>query len=143
MRACRQGVIVNISSVGGRIGFPLGSLYHSSKFAVEGLSEELSYEFVAVGAQVKIGEPGMTRTDFSWRSVRFNDDEALAEYRGVIANFAGGYAAISDTLPAEPDEVAQTIFAAATDGTERLRYVSGTDAPARSSNGASARMTFC
>lgn len=125
MRERRQGVVVNISSMGGRIGFPLGTLYHGSKFAVEGLSEALSYELAAVGIRVKIVEPGMVRTDFSGRSARFSDDESLAEYRDVIANFAGGYAAISDGPPAEPDEVATTIFTAATDGTDRLRYVSG------------------
>ncbi|WP_411034340.1 SDR family oxidoreductase [Shinella sp. BYT-45] len=128
MRERRQGVVVNISSMGGCIGFPLGTLYHGSKFAVEGLSEALSYELAAVGIRVKIVEPGMVRTDFSGRSVRFSDDESLSEYRDVVANFADGYAAISDTPPAEPDEVARTIFAAATDGTDRLRYVSGQDA---------------
>jgi NAD(P)-dependent dehydrogenase (short-subunit alcohol dehydrogenase family) len=130
MRARRQGVIVNISSMGGRIGFPLGALYHGSKFAVEGLSEALSYELAAAGIRVKIVEPGMVRTDFSGRSARFSDDEALVEYRDVVANFADGYASISSSPPAEPDEVASTIFTAATDGTDQLRYVSGKDGAA-------------
>ncbi len=128
MRARRQGIIVNISSIGGRIGFPLGSLYHGSKFAVEGLSEALSYELAAIGIRVKLVEPGMTQTDFSGRSIRFSDDPGLADYREVVANFGAGYAAISDTPPAEPYEVAQTIFAAATDGTDKLRYATGRDA---------------
>lgn len=130
MRARRKGVIVNVSSMGGRIAFPLGALYHASKFAVEGLSEALSYELAAIGVRVKIVEPGMTRTDFSGRSIRFSDDETLAEYRELVANFADGYAAIGETPPAEPEDVARTIYDAATGGTGQLRYVSGKDADA-------------
>ena len=53
-RANRSDTIVNISSVGGRITFPLGSLYHGTKFAVEGLSESLQYELAPIGVSVKV-----------------------------------------------------------------------------------------
>ena len=65
MRAANSGTIVNISSIGGQMTFPLGTLYHGTKFAVEGLSEALHYELEAVGVKVKIVEPGMIATDFS------------------------------------------------------------------------------
>ena len=57
MRAARSGIIVNISSIGGQMTFPLGTLYHGTKFAVEGLSEALHYELEPLGIRVKIIEP--------------------------------------------------------------------------------------
>ena len=64
MRARRRGTIVNIASAGGRVTYPFGTLYHGSKWAVEGLSEALHYELAALGIGVKIIEPGGVRTDF-------------------------------------------------------------------------------
>ena len=58
MRARKSGVIVNISSVGGRMCYPFGALYHGSKWAVEGLSEALHYELAFLGIRVKLVEPG-------------------------------------------------------------------------------------
>jgi short-subunit dehydrogenase len=127
MRRRAQGTIVNISSMGGRIAFPLGSLYHGSKFAVEGLSEALSYELAAIGLRVKIVEPGMTKSDFGGRSLIFSTDETIPEYASVVANTMNGFVAISQST-AEAFEVAETIFEAATDGSDRLRYPSGNDA---------------
>jgi NAD(P)-dependent dehydrogenase (short-subunit alcohol dehydrogenase family) len=127
MRAQKSGTIVNISSMGGVLAFPLGSLYHGSKFAVEGLSEALFYELAAIGVQVKLVEPGMTKTDFSGRSLIFSHDESIPEYVPVVTNTMNGFAAISQE-PADATEVAKTIFEAATDGTNRLRYATGADA---------------
>lgn len=64
MRENRAGTIINIASIGGQITFPLGTLYHGTKFAVEGLSEALHYELEPLGIRVRIVEPGMIRTDF-------------------------------------------------------------------------------
>ena len=63
-RANKGGVIVNISSVGGKMTFPLGTLYHGTKFAVEGLSEALSFELDAIGVRVKIVESGVIKAIF-------------------------------------------------------------------------------
>ena len=52
------GAIVNISSVGGRMAYPLGSLYHGSKWAVEGLSEAVHFELAMLGIRMKLVEPG-------------------------------------------------------------------------------------
>lgn len=76
-RANRSGTIVNVSSVGGRMTFPLGTLYHGTKFAVEGLSEALHYELLPFGVRVKIVEPGGIRTDFGGRSLDFSNDPKL------------------------------------------------------------------
>lgn len=127
MRQRKRGTIVNISSVGGRLAFPLGSLYHGSKFAVEGLSEALFYELAAIGVRVKVVEPGMTKSDFSGRSLVFSHDASIAEYGPIVTNTTNGFAAISQE-PAEAADAARTIFDAATDGTARLRYATGKDA---------------
>ena len=64
MRRQKYGIIVNISSGAGRFGFPGGSAYVSTKFAVEGLSESMSYELEPFGIKVVIVEPGVIRTNF-------------------------------------------------------------------------------
>lgn len=64
MRKQRHGTIVNISSVAGRMGFPLTSAYVSSKFALEGLSESIAYELEPFGINVVLVEPGVIKTNF-------------------------------------------------------------------------------
>jgi NAD(P)-dependent dehydrogenase (short-subunit alcohol dehydrogenase family) len=64
MRKQRHGTIVNISSIAGRIGFPLTSAYVSSKFALEGLSESMAYELERFGIKVILIEPGVIKTNF-------------------------------------------------------------------------------
>ena len=126
-RANKDGVIINISSIGGKMSFPLGALYHGSKFAVEGLSEALSFEAAEIGVKVKIIEPGMIKTDFGGRSLDFNNDESLTEYQGIV----GKLLAAMEPLAAngsEPEVVAEVIYQAATDGTDQLRYPAGPDA---------------
>jgi NAD(P)-dependent dehydrogenase (short-subunit alcohol dehydrogenase family) len=126
-RANRSGTIVNVSSVGGRITFPLGTLYHGSKFAVEGLSEALHYELGPLGIRVKIIEPGAIQTDFAGRSFDFSNDTSLTEYQPLVnAVFAELGPMMANA--ASPELVAETIFRATTDGTEQLRYEVGADA---------------
>jgi NAD(P)-dependent dehydrogenase (short-subunit alcohol dehydrogenase family) len=70
MRAQKSGAIVNISSVGGFIGFPGSGYYAATKFAVEGLSESLSKEVGPLGIKVILVEPGPFRTDWAGRSLK-------------------------------------------------------------------------
>jgi len=79
-RANKTGLFLNVSSIGGLITYPFVSLYHSTKWAVEGFSESLSYELGELGAQVKIIEPGGVDTDFGGCSMDFCVDENLTEY---------------------------------------------------------------
>ncbi len=125
MRSRGRGTIVNISSMGGRVAFPLGSLYHGSKFAVEGLTEALSYELGAIGVRVKLVEPGMTKSDFGSRSLVFSSDESMPEYAALVKGTVEAFATLQ---AAETSDVAETIFTAATDDQDRLRYPSGNDA---------------
>ncbi len=129
MRANGSGCIVNISSIGGQITFPLGTLYHGTKFAVEGLSESLHYELAAAGIKVKIVEPGLIATDFGGRSFDFVNDESMAEYQPVVqALFStwGSEEMAAQTSP--PSVVADVILTAVTDDTDTLRYRAGEDA---------------
>lgn len=128
-RTNKAGTIVNISSIGGQMTFPFGTLYHGTKFAVEGLSEALHYELEPFGVKVKIVEPGMIKTDFGGRSFDFVLDESMPEYlktAGGMQQVMAAYAA----NPSEPQIVADVIWEAVTDGSDTLRYRAGTDAVA-------------
>ncbi len=127
MRERGAGTIINVASMGGRLTFPFYSVYHSSKWAVEGFSESLAYELEAVGLQVKIIEPGAVRTDFYERSADFTHDTKLSQYNDIVEKgMAKMSAAAARGAPASA--VAETIWRAATDGSRRLRYVVGADA---------------
>lgn len=126
-RARRQGTIINISSIGGKITFPLGTLYHGSKFAVEGLSEALHYELAPLGVRVKLVEPGMVKTDFAGRSFDFSHDPALTDYQPVVQSLLAALGPMAEAA-SPPESVAEVIYQAATDDTARLRYEAGDDA---------------
>ncbi len=126
-RQNKKGTIINISSIGGKMTFPLGSLYHGTKFAVEGISESLNYEVEQFGGQVKIVEPGMIATDFGGRSFDFSNDENMVEYQNVVATLMNAMPAMAaNASPASV--VAVVIYEAATDGKNQLRYTAGEDA---------------
>jgi NAD(P)-dependent dehydrogenase (short-subunit alcohol dehydrogenase family) len=122
MRARRDGVIVNIASIGGRMAFPFAAAYHATKFAVEGLSESLRFELEPFGIRVKIIEPGPVRTNFLGGSARWATHEAYAAEMGRFKIMSDR---LNDTLPT-PEAVAQTIVRAATDRSGRLRYPTAT-----------------
>lgn len=95
MRARRRGHIVNISSVGGLIGFPGIGYYNASKFAVEGLSEALAKETAGLGIKVTIVEPGPFRTDWAGRSLK-TPKNAIVDYaqsagarRAAVRGYSG------------------------------------------------------
>jgi short-subunit dehydrogenase len=126
-RQNKKGIIINISSIGGKITFPLGSLYHGTKFAVEGISESLNYEVEQFGGQVKIVEPGLIATDFAGRSFDFCNDEKLLEYQSIVGALITAMPTMAQN--ASPSSVvAEVIFEAATDGKKQLRYTAGEDA---------------
>jgi NADP-dependent 3-hydroxy acid dehydrogenase YdfG len=126
-RQNKNGIIINVSSIGGHVTFPLGALYHGTKFAVEGISESLSYEVAAFNGKVKIIEPGAIATDFASRSLDFSMDESLTEYQSLAAKVMTGLPALyQNASPA--DAIAEVVYGAATDGTDQLRYAAGEDA---------------
>lgn len=125
-RKSRNGVIVNISSIGGQMTFALGSLYHGTKFAVEGISESLHYEMKEIGVKVKIVEPGFIATDFGGRSFDFQAGD-IEEYKPIINALMKQWQNPNTTV-SPPSLVAEVIYTAVTDGTNQLRYRAGDDA---------------
>lgn len=128
LRANRSGTIVNISSIGGRMAFPLGTLYHGTKFAVEGLSEALQYELGAFGVRVKLVEPGGIKTDFGGRSFDFQNDPTMVEYQPLVQSLLDVLGPMMAQGGSSPELIAETVYAAVTDETNRLRYEAGADA---------------
>jgi NAD(P)-dependent dehydrogenase (short-subunit alcohol dehydrogenase family) len=110
MRAQKSGTIVNISSVGGFIGFPGSGYYAATKFAVEGLSESLSREVAPFGIKVVIVEPGPFRTDWAGRSIKTpkRPIDAYAETAIARRNQIQGY---SGSQPGDPVRAVQAIIA--------------------------------
>ena len=125
-----SGLLINVASFAGRSIFPLYSVYHASKWAVEGFCDSLQYEVSSHGIQVKIIEPGLVKTEFWGRSTDrenctgVNDyDEKSRPVLDLIDDAAGLFAT-------KPGDVAETIWKAANDGSTRLRYIVGLDAHA-------------
>lgn len=116
-----RGVIVNVTSMGGRITFPLYSVYHGTKWAVEGFSESLQFELEPFGIRVKIVEPGPIRTDFYHRSLELVARAGLTAYDAFVARAMPNMRKAGATAP-PPRSVAETVFRAVTDGSRRLRY---------------------
>ena len=125
-RENKSGVIVNISSIGGQMTFALGSLYHGTKFAVEGISESLHYEMKEIGVKVKIIEPGFTATDFGGRSFDFQAGN-IKDYHPILNALMKQWQNPNNTV-SPPSLVAEIIYNSVTDGTNQLRYRAGDDA---------------
>lgn len=125
-RENKSGTIVNISSIGGKMTFALGSLYHGTKFAVEGISESLHYEMKEIGVKVKVIEPGFIATDFGSRSFDFQAGN-IEDYQPIINALMKQWQNPNNTV-SQPGLVAEVIYKAVTDGTDQLRYRAGDDA---------------
>jgi NAD(P)-dependent dehydrogenase (short-subunit alcohol dehydrogenase family) len=127
MRANKAGTIVNVTSNGGLMAFPAYTLYNSTKFAVEGLSEGLWFELKPFGIRLKVVEPGVTKTDFGDRSMEVIDPARIPDYAGLMQILFAARKRIR-SAPSTPEQVAHTILGAAKDPSDRLRYLSGADA---------------
>jgi short-subunit dehydrogenase len=129
MRKQKSGTIVNVSSGAGRIGFPGMSAYVSSKFALEGLSESMSYELEPFGIKVIIIEPGVIRTNFKKNSVMSKkslDNSSISPYSSIIQKIDSSISSIIEHAT-RPEEVAKAILHAITSNNPELRYLVGND----------------
>jgi NAD(P)-dependent dehydrogenase (short-subunit alcohol dehydrogenase family) len=129
MRKQKSGTIVNISSGAGRIGFPGMSAYVSSKFALEGLSESMSYELEPFGIKVVIIEPGVIRTNFKKNSVMSKkslDNSSISPYSSIIQKIDSSISSMVEHAT-PPEEVAKTILHATISNNPELRYLVGND----------------
>lgn len=120
-RAQEDGIIINVASMGGRITFPLYSLYHGTKWAVEGFSESLQFELQPFNIRVKIIEPGAIKTDFYHRSMDVISKPGLTAYDAYVNRAMPNMNRFGETAPG-PEKVAQVIYQAATEGSSKLRY---------------------
>lgn len=145
MRDQRWGRIVNVSSMGGKLTFPGGGVYHATKHAVEAISDALRFEVGGFGVDVAVIEPGLIKTNFAEAAVGSMADELPAD--GPYAEFnaavgretAGVYEGPLARLGAGPEAVARTIERAISARRPRARYK--VTASARMSLGARRLMT--
>lgn len=120
-RQQKHGTIVNVASMGGRITFPLYSLYHATKWAVEGFSESLHYEVKQFGIKIKIIEPGPIKTDFYDRSMDLTTKEGLTAYDHFIDKAMPNMQKAGEDAP-DGSVVAEVIYNAVTDDSWKMRY---------------------
>lgn len=126
-RERRAGVLIKVSSVGGIMTVPAYGVYEATKFAVEGLSEGLWYELGTFGIKVKVIEPGAIKRDFGGRSLDAWDISRLPDYTPFMAHVkARREKYVRNSSP--PELVAEVIYRAAADPSDRLRYPAGADA---------------
>jgi short-subunit dehydrogenase len=122
------GIIMQVSSMGGRMTFPLYSIYHSSKWAVEGFSESLHYELEQFNIRIKLIEPGAIKTEFYGSSRQFVTSDRLPIYNNYVEHLDKVFQQAG--LKGEsPELVAKMIYKAATDGSKKMRYCVGSPAP--------------
>ena len=127
-REKRGGLFINTTSIGGLITVPLNSMYHATKWALEGWSEGMAFELSQFGIGLKIIEPGGMKTDFFTRSF---DAGRHPAYDALVTQVMN---AITDPKQmatySAPEQIAEVVYEAATDGKDQLRYVAGADAKA-------------
>ena len=126
-RVNKAGVLINVSSIGGIMTVPAFSVYNSTKFAVEGLSEGLWYELGAFGVKVKVIEPGAIKTEFGGRSADVWDVSRVPAYAPFMDKVNAARAKYTQNS-SSPELVAEVIYKAAVDPSDRMRYPAGPDA---------------
>lgn len=118
------GTIVNITSMGGRLTFPLYSVYHATKWALEGFSESLQYELRQFNIRIKNIEPGAIKTDFYTRSKQLFVNTSITDYdqyeQMVLDNTK-----MAEAKAPGPEVVARKIFKVVNSTSTRLRYPVG------------------
>ncbi len=123
-KARKSGVFISTTSLGGLIAFPFGSLYHATKWGIEGWTESMSFELGFFNIAIKTVAPGGIQTDFATRSldpVTHPDYNAPWEEMQKLFNPAHW---------STPGQIADVVYEAATDGKKQLLYVAGADANA-------------
>ena len=123
-----SGLFINTTSIGGLITVPFNSLYHATKWALEGWSESMAFELKQFGIGLKIVEPGGMKTDFFTRSFDTGRHQAYDKLVEKVMRVITDPAQIETY--SSPAQIAEVVYEAATDGKDQLRYVAGEDAKA-------------
>ena len=125
MRRQGGGRIVNVSSMGGKLTFPGGGIYHATKYAVEAMSDAMRFEVQGFGIDVVVIEPGLIKSNFAETAVGSvsHEDGPYAEFNtAVSAVTAGAYEGPLGRLGGGPEAVAKAIEKAITAKRPRARY---------------------
>ncbi|MBO9674847.1 MAG: SDR family oxidoreductase [Sphingobacteriaceae bacterium] len=125
-RENRKGIFISTTSIGGLLTFPIASIYHATKWALEGWSESMAFELNTLGISIKTVAPGGIKTDFISRSL---DTGNQPEYEELVnAMFSNTESMMEHAT--EPKLIAEVVYEAATDGKKQLTYIAGEDAKA-------------
>lgn len=122
MRERDAGMLINVSSIGGRMTFPFYGYYNAGKHALESLSEAIWLELHDTGVRVKLIEPGFTQTDFATGGLQQGEHE-IPFYAERIERLTQRLQQGQSGSP--PTAIAEAIFRAANDPSSRLRYSAG------------------
>ncbi len=125
-REKKSGLFISTTSMGGLLGFPLHSIYHATKFGVEGWSESMSFELGIHNIGIKTVAPGAISTDFLHRSLDRNLHPGYKDLEDKL--FSATDSMMDVAVPA--DKIAAIVYEAATDGKDQIRYLAGEDAKA-------------
>jgi NAD(P)-dependent dehydrogenase (short-subunit alcohol dehydrogenase family) len=125
-RENKKGTFITTTSIGGLITLPFNSVYHATKWALEGWSESLAFELKEFGITVKTVSPGGIATDFAGRSLVLTQHPAYDKQVAKVMSVFMDPERAKQYSTAE--QIAEVVFTAATDGKSTLRYVAGADA---------------
>lgn len=127
-RERKTGLFITTTSIGGLITFPFNSVYHATKWGLEGWSESLAFELNPHGISVKTVSPGGITTDFAGRSLDLSSHQAYDGQMQKVSSIFMDPERQKEYSTAE--QIAEVVFVAATDGKQKLRYPAGKDAKA-------------
>jgi NAD(P)-dependent dehydrogenase (short-subunit alcohol dehydrogenase family) len=127
-REKKAGLFITTTSIGGLVALPFNSVYHATKWALEGWSESMAFELAKFGIGIKTVSPGGITTDFASRSLVLTQHDAYDELVGKVMSVFGDPGRAINYSTAE--QIAEVVYEAATDGKAQLRYVAGEDAKA-------------
>ena len=126
MRERGSGCIITTTSIGGLVTFPFNSVYHATKWGLEGWSESLAFELAGFGIKVKTVAPGGIRTDFATRSL------VMTQHAAYTSAIAKTMKTFMDPKRRErgssAEQIAEVVYEAATDNKDQVTYVAGLDA---------------
>ena len=121
-RERQHGLFIITTSMGGLLTFPFASVYHATKWALEGWSESMSFELKKIGVRIKTVSPGGIKTDFMNRSADISSHPAYDKWVEKM------FSRINEDNFTPAEQIAAVVYEAATDGKDKLRYVAGEDA---------------
>lgn len=123
-REKKNGLFISTTSIGGFMGFPLHSVYHATKFALEGWSESMSFELSKFGIGIKTVAPGGILTDFAGRSLDLNKQVEYSDIENKLLETVDVMMKNASTA----EQIADVVYEAATDDKDQVRYLAGADA---------------